>query len=118
MYYHFNQPAMFIEQQTLSARVYSMLDEGQMRTDIESFLLEKGLDIKYVKELISETSKLRDSKRRAQGLMLILGGVLICFLSFLLTITSSFSNNTFPYVLYGVTSLGIVIVFTGLTKVF
>ena len=106
------------EQQSLSTKVYTMLDEGQMRADIEQFLLEKGHDIKFVKELISETSKLRDTRRRAQGMVFILGGAVVCFLSFLLTITSSFSNNTFPYVLYGVTSLGIIIVFTGLTKVF
>ena len=57
-------------------------------------------------------------RNRNQGVNLIIMGAVVCFLSFLLTITSSFSHGSFPYVLYGLTSCGILIAFAGFTKVF
>ena len=109
---------MSVESKSLGNVVISMLDDGMRRDDIIESLIGKGHDERFVRELVAESSKLRDTKRRAQGLALILGGALICFLSFLLTITSSFTSTSFPYVLYGVTSLGVLVVFAGLMKVF
>ncbi len=105
-------------QESLSTYVLSLLDEGQGREQIETQLLEQGHDERFVKDLVAEVQKLRYSKRRAQGLALILTGAVICFLSFLLTITSSFTHGSFPWVLYGLTSIGIIVVFMGLMKVF
>ena len=107
-----------MEQESLGAYVIGMLDEAISRADIETNLLSKGYEPQFVKELIAESVKLRNNKRRAQGLALILGGAVVCFLSFLLTITNSFSSTSFPYILFGVTSIGIVLVFFGLMKVF
>ena len=109
---------MAAEQESLGKYVISLLDEGQRREQIESHLLEKGHDESFVKKLVVESVKLRDTRRRSQALALILSGAVICFLSFLLTITSSFTHGTFPYVLYGLTSVGIIVIFAGLMKVF
>ena len=111
---------MAITEENISAREYvmNMLNDSRSRAEIEATLLQKGHDEKFVKELIAETVKLRDAKRRSQGLVLILTGAVICFSSFLLTITSSFTHTSFPMVLYGLTSLGILVAFTGLIKVF
>ena len=109
---------MAAEQETLGKYVTGLLEEGQGREQITLHLLEKGHDERFVKELVAETQKLHYAKKRAGALGLILGGAFICFLSFLLTITSSFSHGSFPYVLYGLTSLGIVVVFAGLMKIF
>ena len=106
------------EKQSLSTYVMTLLEEGQGREQIETLLLEKGHDEKFVKELVKEARQLWDTKRRSQGLTLILIGAVMCFLSFVLTITSTFSTGSFPYILYGLTSLGIIVVFTGVMKVF
>ena len=109
---------MATELEPLSNYVLSLLDNGQGREAIETELLEKGHDEKFVKEMVREMIKLRNAKRSAQGLTYILGGAVICFSSFLLTITGSFSGGSFPYVLYGLTSVGIVIAFVGFMKIF
>lgn len=109
---------MGAEQESLNQYVYSMLDNGQGRESIENDLLAKGHDERFVKDLVKEVQKLRHSKRMSQGLALILVGAVICFASFLITITSSFSQGSFPYVLYGLTSVGIIVVFAGFSKVF
>jgi hypothetical protein len=109
---------MTAEQDTLTEYVISLLDEGVGREEIEQRLEEKGHDERFVKAFVKEAIKLRYSKRRSQWLTLILSGAVICFISFLLTITSSFSASAFPIVLYGLTSVGILVVFTGFMKVF
>jgi hypothetical protein len=106
------------EKESLGIYVLSLLDKEQSREQIETHLLEKGHDEKFVKELVAESIKLRYAKRRAQGMGLILAGAVICFTSFLLTITASFTHTSFPYVLYGLTTIGIIVVFAGLMKVF
>ena len=95
-----------------------MLSNGQGREQIEAALLLQGHDDNFVKELVEECIKLHYAKRRAQGLTFILCGAVVCFLSFLLTITSSMTHFSFPLVLYGLTSAGLLLVFTGFMKVF
>jgi hypothetical protein len=107
-----------LQQETLSAHIMSMLNDGLGRETVTKELISKGHDEQYVTELVGELAKLRNAKRRSQGLTLILCGAVVCFASFLLTITSSFSQGSFPIVLYGLTSLGILIVFAGFMKVF
>lgn len=109
---------MAAETESLSQYVTSLLNDGQGREQIETNLLEKGHEERFVKDLVREAQKLYASKRRSQGLTLILSGAVICFLSFLLTITSSFSAGSFPMVLYGLTSAGIIVVFIGFMKIF
>ncbi len=106
------------DRDTLSTYVFALLEEGQGREQIETHLLEKGHEEDFVREFVQETVKLRYATRRNQGVNLIIMGAVVCFLSFLLTITSSFSHGSFPYVLYGLTSCGILIAFAGFTKVF
>jgi len=98
--------------------VFALLEEGRGREEIEALMLQKGHDERFVKELVKETIKLRQSKRISQGLGYILVGALVCFTSFLLTITGTFSQGSFPWVLYGLTSVGILIVFAGFMRIF
>ena len=109
---------MVATQTSLTDYVFALLDEGQGRELIESRLQEKGHDEQFVKELVKEAIKLRQSKRITQGLGFILAGALICFTSFLLTITGTFSQGAFPWVLYGLTSAGIIVVFAGFMRIF
>jgi hypothetical protein len=104
--------------QTLSKEIWHMLGEGHKREDIVTELVAKGHEEYYVKELLEETVKLRAVQSRSQALVLILIGAVICFTSFLLTITSTFTHSSFSIVLYGLTTVGIVFVFAGFMKIF
>ena len=102
----------------LTDYVLALLEEGKGREEIETLLQQKGHDERFVKELVKEVIKLRQSKRISQGLGYILLGAVVCFGSFLITITGSFSQGAFPWVLYGLTSVGILIAFAGLMRIF
>src|SRR3569833_1940701 len=106
------------EEKSLNKYVLSMLNNGHSRNAIAQDLREKGHEEQSVTELIAESLKLRANQQRSTGLYLILGGALICFLSFFLTITSSYTAGIFSLVLYGLSSAGIIVVFAGLMKVF
>ncbi len=101
-----------------SIHVFTLLDSGHERSYIEADLVQKGHDDKFVKEFVGECIKLHNAKKRSQGLTLILIGAIICFTSFLLTITSAFTHFSFSMVLYGLTTIGILIVFAGFVKIF
>lgn len=109
---------MAIEQNSLGEYVISLLKEGQDREQIATHLLEKGHDEKFVHELVAETTKLYNAKRSSAGLTLVLTGAIICLLSFLLTLTETGTQHNLALVLYGLTSVGIIIAFTGFMKIF
>ena len=106
------------ENTPLGAYVLNLLDQGQNREQIETDLLQKGHDERFVKELLQETIRLRNAKMRTFGLALILGGALICLISCVLTISSSVTFNNVPWILYGLTTVGILVVFAGFVKIF
>ena len=103
---------------SLTDHVLNLLDNDKTREDIQAELLQMGHEEKFVKELVQETIKLRNAKRRTTGLQLVVAGAVICFASFLCTITTTSINGHFPYVLYGLTGLGVIVAFAGFTKVF
>ncbi len=106
------------KQNPLGSYIYNMLEEGKGREQIEAILVEKGHDERFVREMVGETMKLRYASRRSHGLLLILAGAGVCLISCVLTINTSFSHGSFPYVLYGLTTVGILLAFAGFMRVF
>jgi hypothetical protein len=98
--------------------VERMLENGEKKEDIEKSLIDLGHDRRYVLELVEEIAKMKDASSRSMGLTLILAGAVICFISFLLTVTSTVSGDAYNFVLFGLTSLGVIVIFAGFTKVF
>ncbi|MEI8279078.1 MAG: hypothetical protein WCG87_04890 [Bacteroidota bacterium] len=107
-----------IQSASLSAHILSLLNNGQSKDEIVTALVQKGHEEYHVTELLKEVAKLRDAKNRSQALALVLVGALICLASCIMTLTGSFTHSNFSFVLYGLTSLGIIVVFAGLMKVF
>jgi len=95
-----------------------MLENGQTKQQVENELVQQGNDRRFAAELVAEVAKMRDARNRSRGLTLILAGAVICFASFLLTITGMVSGDAYTYVLFGLTSLGVVVAFAGFTMVF
>lgn len=106
------------EIQEISVHILARLSKGHTRLQIEAELVEQGHDVQFVKDMLREAVKLRSSKKRVLGLALILAGALICLLSCVLSIVLHLSPTTFAVVLYGFTSLGILLAFAGFTQVF
>ena len=102
----------------IGGRILGLLAKGQTRQQVEEALLQQGHDAHFVREMLQEAVKLRNSRKRVLGLSLILAGALICLASCVLTITLSLSHGSFSIVLYGLTTVGIILVFAGFTQVF
>lgn len=103
---------------SLSEYIQSMISKGHAKDLIVADLLQKGHEEQFAIELVQQNSQEYHSRQRTQGLNCILAGGAICLLSFGLSITSGITHFSFPVVLYGLTSLGILVGFTGFMKIF
>lgn len=102
----------------VGAQICRMLDDGITREDIHTRLSTEGHDMKFIVEIVSETIKMRHSRRVSRGLTFVLAGAILCLTSFLLAITGIAGNDTVEFVLYGLTGGGVIIAFYGLTFIF
>jgi hypothetical protein len=103
---------------SVEQRAKKWLDNGVTDKQIEAELLASGTDTRHISDMLAEIKKLRNARKTANGLIFILAGAVTCLLSCVLTMTSSYSNSNFSMVLYGFTTIGIIIVFVGLMKIF
>lgn len=91
------------------------LKNGWDNNKIKEELLKQGVDQRNIPDLLKEISRMRNARNTATGLYFILGGAMLCLLSCILTLTTE--GNT-GFVLYGLTSAGIMVAFYGLFKIF
>lgn len=110
--------AQEITELPVSNIILDLLGRGYKKEQVEAELLKQGHEAYFVKQIVQETINLRNSKSRAQALTLILIGAALCLASCILTMGSSLSHGSFSVVLYGLTSIGIIIIFIGLSRIF
>lgn len=103
---------------TIHQKAKTWLDNGLNDQQIEHELLSAGTEARHIPDMLKEIKQLRNARKTSAGLMYILIGAVICLLSCILTMTSSYSQGNFAIVLYGFTTVGILIVFFGLMKIF
>lgn len=92
------------------------LDNGYSDNQIKTELINIGIDERNLPDIFREVLKMKRSRNTAKGLYFILAGAMLCLLSCIFTLTAD--NTDVGLVLYGVTSIGIIIVFIGLIKIF
>lgn len=103
---------------TIQQRAKTWLDNGLNDQQIENELLAAGTDARHIPDMLKEIKRLRNARKTSTGLIYILIGAVVCLLSCVLTMTSTYSHSNFSVVLYGFTTIGIIIVFIGLMKIF
>jgi hypothetical protein len=101
-----------------SERILRWFSDGKSRPEIEELLRNEGHEEYFIRDILTETIKLRNAKARSQGLVLILTGGLLCLASFFITLVLSYSGTGSDLILYGLTSAGIIFVFAGFMKIF
>ena len=84
---------------------------------IEEELQLKGLDAASISAHLKEYKRVRNAKRQFTGFVLMAIGAFIGFLSCILTV-SEFFPEWYNFILYGLTIIGVSIVFMGLYFVF
>lgn len=82
---------------------------------VKEELLQRGIDERYIPDMMVQVRKLRNAHKTASGLYFVLAGAVCCLFSCILTLAVPGSNTGF--VLYGLTSIGILVAFLGLYKI-
>ncbi len=103
--------------QQLYAAATDMLNRGFNREDLESELLKLNDDIIIVTVAMTEARKDYYDLMRREGFRLISIGCTLAMLGFLITCLNFDTARSFYFAMYGLTSIGMIIVFWGLYKI-
>ena len=95
-----------------------LISRGLTDEEIKKSLFDTYRDDYHVMNLMQEVKRLRNSRKTSSGLIFILIGAAMLFMSCVLTLTGSYTAGNFGMVLFGLTTIGITIVFWGLVKIF
>jgi hypothetical protein len=99
----------------LSLRVNSWLDQGKDNTEIEKLLIREGFAEGDLTPILKGINTIRLERRRKRGLVFLATGAVLLVGGFLSTMALYHTDGeSMHYVMYGVTSLGIVGLFMGM----
>ena len=102
----------------LSHEVYQLYAGGHTTDEIMSRLEKRGLDMDMVGELVKTVREMRLRRRRSQGLIICGVGALVLVLAFLTTYVLSVNGYPTGFTLYGMTTIGIGLLFVGMVLYF
>lgn len=82
--------------------------------EIEKRLFEKTKDVSVVSEIMIQIKKVHYAVKRKQGLIKMGFGSIFLVVGFFITYFNFYSNQSFDIVMYGSSSIGVILVFMGL----
>lgn len=104
-----------------ASEVYSLLrqlhDKEVPESEMQAKLKERGLPDHRIAELIAAFKKQRADERQRTGFILSAVGSLFCFVSCILTLINPLPELR-EFILFGITSLGVVVIFVGFYYIF
>ncbi|MBK7665941.1 MAG: hypothetical protein IPJ32_00520 [Sphingobacteriaceae bacterium] len=109
-----NNKALWDELVELANEFYARQYDFEKITEI---LLEKHNDEAMVYAVVKKVKSDHYAKHRKEGLVILGIGLVVILAGFLITCFNFHSNKSFTMAMYGLTSLGLVIVFVGLYKI-
>ncbi len=95
-----------------------LVSRGFDDQSIQQELIKRGLDEALIAQLMSHSSRIRGAVRTRKGSLLVLVGVIILGIGFLSCVAIHFMGGEISLPLYGVTIIGLILVFMGLIKIF
>ncbi|MDI9341784.1 MAG: hypothetical protein QM534_14535 [Sediminibacterium sp.] len=107
-----------IEQtERLHRLILDKADRGAGFTSIEKELIESGEDALLVAVALQKAKKEIYEANRKSGLKKLGAGVLLLGIGFIITCIKFHSNESLSLIMYGFTSVGLVLVFWGLYEI-
>ena len=94
-----------------------LLDAGKDNEDIRKTLESSGADTTTLDSIISQIRAIRYLKRRKRGFVIGAIGSGILIIGFLLTVIMFHSGSSFNAVMYGMTSIGVIMLLIGMIEV-
>lgn len=85
---------------------------------IKEQLLVFGADESTSDEIISQLKKIHYANKRKRGSLIVLTGAILLLIGFVMTVSNFYANTSFAFVMYGFTSVGLLVIFIGLYDCF
>jgi len=93
-------------------------DQHKSFSEIEERLVKDGAGESGAEEILKQIKLLHYAAKRKRGTMVILTGSILLFVGFIMTVSNFYANSSFSYVMYGFTSVGLLVIFCGLYDCF
>ena len=103
--------------ESLYAHAKECYAKGMNFDDIGDLLLDKHNDEAMVYAIIAKVKSDHYTEIRKQGLIILAIGLVLILAGFFITIFKFNANQLFTFAMYGLTSIGIFVVFWGLYKI-
>lgn len=98
--------------------ITQMLEHGQNLNSIINHINSRNLDQEHVEYILKHIKKLHHAKRTKNGSTLALIGVVFLGLGFIFSMILHSTGNSLEWSLYGLTSIGAILVLIGLFLIF
>jgi hypothetical protein len=102
----------------LTHEIYQLYAGGHTTDEIVARLEKRGLDMDMVHDVVKTVRDIRLKRKHSQGLILTGIGAFVLVMAFLITYILSVNGYPTGFTLYGMTTLGIGLLFTGMVLYF
>lgn len=94
--------------------VWQLYSNGHTSDEILARLMKREVDLEVAEGVMSKVKTIRDAKRRSRGLVLCIIGGSLLIMAFFVTYILHQMNVQTDIALYGLTTIGIGFLFTGM----
>jgi uncharacterized integral membrane protein len=96
----------------------SMYERDDDFETIEQNLKLKEVDPVFIPEIIKQQKEEHYKKKHKRGVAILFVGLIILLISFVLTCINFHANESITYVMFGISSVGLIVIFVGLYDLF
>lgn len=103
-----------VQLQDVFQHIHTLKQQGLTNEEIVQRLLETGLPNEVAQQQLDEWKKIRNEKKRNAAFIYCGIGIFLLTTGFFFTLLLFNSNSNFNFALYGLTIIGLVLVFKGM----
>ena len=96
----------------------NMFEREDSLETIAAFLSDKEIEPLMIAEIVKQVKDEHAKAKHTRGLTILLIGLIILLISFVLTCINFHANESITYVMFGISSVGLIVIFIGLYDLF
>ncbi|HMT30373.1 MAG TPA: hypothetical protein PKD91_13955 [Bacteroidia bacterium] len=94
-----------------------MIDQGREKSQVKQNLISMGASEETIETILNQIKSLNYLKRRKRGFILGICGSILLIVGFALTVIFFHKNMSIDFVMYGMTSVGVILLVAGLVEI-